>query len=412
MSSANAATSPQAQAVADYSFLELEPASQSVLIKEAEHGTTLYAQQASQPDYAPLAHRMLTAVVALEYLDSKAMLTISKTAAQYIEDRTVFTTGGRYDLFYVLHALILEDSQAAAVALAEEISGSEAEFVQLLNSHARSLGMSGTQFTNVTGVYDEAQYTTAEDLYLLYKYAMSVSSFKAIYNQRDRTYYYSLNINHYFVNHFSYAWNYADQVQGGMISKQGQAYSAVYTVRNSAQAYTYTVFLSGSHVTSSLSQNSVLITDIIAINRQLQSHYEKSILAYKGDSFDREYQLAGKTVALEFQDTVAYVHPVGDDFRQQTELVMNESPPSFPILTDETLGYVWFMLDDGSAIQVPVASSTEIHSRNQFLDWLLVIIDSNKTLIGLILIVFTALLVLLSSRFRQRRLLRQLRQHR
>ncbi|NJP40745.1 D-alanyl-D-alanine carboxypeptidase [Oscillospiraceae bacterium HV4-5-C5C] len=397
--------------MADYSFLDLQPVSQSVLIKEADHGTTLYAEQASQPDYAPLAHRILTAVIALEYLDSKTMLTISKTAAQYIQDRTVFTTGGRYDLYYVLHALILEDSQAAAVALAEEISGSEADFVKLLNNHARSLGMSGTQFTNVTGVYDEAQYTTAEDLYLLYKYAMSVSSFKAIYNQRDRTYYYSLNINHYFVNHFSYAWNYADQVQGGMISKQGQDYSAVYTVRDSVQDYTYTVFLSGSHSASSLGQNSVLITDIIAINRQLRSHYEKSILAYKGETFDREYQLAGKTVALAFQETVSYVHPLGDDFRQQTTLVMNDSPPGFPILTDETLGYVWFSLDDGSTIQVPVASSTEIHSRNQLLDRLLVIIDSNKTLTGLILVVFLALLGLLILKLRQRRLQRQSQRH-
>ncbi|MCB1774363.1 MAG: D-alanyl-D-alanine carboxypeptidase, partial [Gammaproteobacteria bacterium] len=52
----------------------------------------------------------------------------------------------------------------ASVALAEHIAGSEDAFTNLMNDHARRLGMLDTHFVNATGLPDPQHYTTPADI--------------------------------------------------------------------------------------------------------------------------------------------------------------------------------------------------------------------------------------------------------
>jgi len=64
----------------------------------------------------------------------------------------------------LLKGVIIQSGNDASIALAEHIAGSEESFTNLMNRHARSLGMQDTHFTNSTGWPDENHYTTAADL--------------------------------------------------------------------------------------------------------------------------------------------------------------------------------------------------------------------------------------------------------
>ena len=64
----------------------------------------------------------------------------------------------------LLKGLIIQSGNDATVALAEHIAGSEAAFVDLMNQHAKRLGMNATHFNNSTGWPDDNHYTTARDL--------------------------------------------------------------------------------------------------------------------------------------------------------------------------------------------------------------------------------------------------------
>ncbi len=64
----------------------------------------------------------------------------------------------------LLHGLIIDSGNDAAVALAEQIAGSQDAFVQLMNKQAASFGLSNTNYTNVTGLPDPALRTTARDV--------------------------------------------------------------------------------------------------------------------------------------------------------------------------------------------------------------------------------------------------------
>jgi D-alanyl-D-alanine carboxypeptidase (penicillin-binding protein 5/6) len=64
----------------------------------------------------------------------------------------------------LLHGLIIDSGNDAAVALAEQIAGTEDAFVQLMTTQAANLGLTNTTYVNVTGLPDPALHTTAMDV--------------------------------------------------------------------------------------------------------------------------------------------------------------------------------------------------------------------------------------------------------
>ncbi len=69
----------------------------------------------------------------------------------------------------LLHGLIIDSGNDAAVALAEQIGGSQDGFVQLMNKQAAQIGLTDTNYVNVTGLPDPALHTTAMDVATLTK---------------------------------------------------------------------------------------------------------------------------------------------------------------------------------------------------------------------------------------------------
>ncbi|MDB5838350.1 MAG: D-alanyl-D-alanine carboxypeptidase [Herminiimonas sp.] len=67
----------------------------------------------------------------------------------------------------LLHGLIVQSGNDAAVALAEAISGSEPAFVAEMNRMAKVMGLKDTQFANSHGLPDPNNYSTARDLAIL-----------------------------------------------------------------------------------------------------------------------------------------------------------------------------------------------------------------------------------------------------
>jgi D-alanyl-D-alanine carboxypeptidase (penicillin-binding protein 5/6) len=64
----------------------------------------------------------------------------------------------------LLHGLLIDSGNDAAVALAEQIAGSQEAFVQMMTKTAGDLGLTNTTYTNVTGLPDPALHTTAMDV--------------------------------------------------------------------------------------------------------------------------------------------------------------------------------------------------------------------------------------------------------
>ena len=92
---------------------------------------------------------------------------VSEKAWKMGGSRSFLQAGRSYSLDELLHGVIIQSGNDAAVVIAEGISGSEENFVAEMNMTAKKLGMTKTRFTNATGWPHPDLTTTAEDLGIL-----------------------------------------------------------------------------------------------------------------------------------------------------------------------------------------------------------------------------------------------------
>ena len=69
----------------------------------------------------------------------------------------------------LLHGLMVQSGNDAAVALAEAVAGDEGTFVTLMNREAQRMGLTQTRFANAHGLPSPENYSTAQDLSVLAK---------------------------------------------------------------------------------------------------------------------------------------------------------------------------------------------------------------------------------------------------
>jgi len=92
----------------------------------------------------------------------------------------------------LLKGIIIVSGNDACVALAEGLSGSEMEFVNLMNEKAAEIGMYNTNFNNSSGINDADNYSTVRDVlkmsrYLIDNYPDYYTYFKETTFTWDRT---------------------------------------------------------------------------------------------------------------------------------------------------------------------------------------------------------------------------------
>jgi D-alanyl-D-alanine carboxypeptidase (penicillin-binding protein 5/6) len=89
---------------------------------------------------------------------------ISEKAWRTGGSKMFIEVGKRVSLEDLLHGMIVQSGNDASVALAEHVAGTEETFAELMNSHAKRLGMTRTHFVNATGLPHPEHYTTPRDI--------------------------------------------------------------------------------------------------------------------------------------------------------------------------------------------------------------------------------------------------------
>ena len=95
------------------------------------------------------------------------MVTISEHAWKQEGSRMFVEVGKQVSVENLLQGMIVQSGNDATVALAEHVAGTEPTFVQMMNTYAKQLGMTGSHFTNSAGMPDPEHYMTARDAAIL-----------------------------------------------------------------------------------------------------------------------------------------------------------------------------------------------------------------------------------------------------
>lgn len=88
--------------------------------------------------------------------------------------------GDTLTLEQLLYGLMLPSGNDAGAAIAVYLSGSTEAFAKKMNETAHALGATDTHFVNPHGLSNEDHYTTAYDLYLIFRKAIEYPEFRKI----------------------------------------------------------------------------------------------------------------------------------------------------------------------------------------------------------------------------------------
>ncbi len=139
---------------------------------DSKSGKTLYALNIHQR--LPIASlvKVMTVLIALEYKSMDDQFLVSQKATEMEPDKMLLIAGERLTLRELLDGIFLVSANDGAEVLAEEVTGDRQEFIDLMNSKAKQLGMKDSYFANPTGFDEDSNnsYSSVFDLAILTRY--------------------------------------------------------------------------------------------------------------------------------------------------------------------------------------------------------------------------------------------------
>jgi D-alanyl-D-alanine carboxypeptidase len=135
--------------------------------------------------------KVMTALVVMEKLSLDDWVTVSKNATYPQPSKIYVKEGEQYKVRDLLYAILLSSANDASVVLAEAVAGTHWEFVTMMNNKAKQIGAKSTRFANANGLptKKDDQYTTAYDMYLIFRKALEYPLFREIVNEKYKTIY-------------------------------------------------------------------------------------------------------------------------------------------------------------------------------------------------------------------------------
>jgi len=171
-----------------------------IIIQDFHSGKILYELNADDRIYPASMTKIMTAIVTFDLLKNgetslDEMITISEKAwrmSQSGYSSMFIMLNDQVSVEDLLKGIIIVSGNDACVALAEGLSGSEEDFVDLMNEKGREIGLENTNFSNSSGIGDPENYSTVRDIlkmshYMIANYPEYYTYFKETTFTWDRT---------------------------------------------------------------------------------------------------------------------------------------------------------------------------------------------------------------------------------
>ena len=209
----------------------------AVLLVNSDTDEVLYSKNADKKMLMASTTKIMTYIVVAETVDDLAntKITIEQKPIDDILDKDASVAGFKnhigesFSVLDILYGMMIPSGCDAAQILAYYAGGGDVNnFIDMMNKKALELDCKNTHFNDAHGLSEQDHYTTAEDMYKITKYALTMPYFKEIVN----TEYYTLpgdtepliNTNYLidYVNGRQYYYQYATGIKTGYTDLAGK----------------------------------------------------------------------------------------------------------------------------------------------------------------------------------------------
>ncbi|GAA0464104.1 D-alanyl-D-alanine carboxypeptidase family protein [Alkalibacillus silvisoli] len=160
--------------------------SESVILIDQTSGDILYQKNSSKQMYPASITKIISGILAIEDGDLNEDVTISQEATEVIGTSVYLLEEEEVPLRDLVKGMLINSGNDASYAIAEHLAGGEEAFAEKMNELVQEdIGVDNTNFVNPHGLFDEEQYTTAEDMARITQYAMENETFKDIVGMNE-----------------------------------------------------------------------------------------------------------------------------------------------------------------------------------------------------------------------------------
>ena len=168
---------------------DAETVSDAVYLENLNAGAVVYEKASDQRSYPASTTKIMTFIITAENVGDldRTSVTIKQDVIDGIDPESTVMglsahVGEQVSVRDLLYGLMLPSGNDAALVLADYVGGGIAGFAEKMNAKAAELGCTNTHFANPHGLYDPDHYTTARDMALIAKHAMTIPGFMEICN--------------------------------------------------------------------------------------------------------------------------------------------------------------------------------------------------------------------------------------
>lgn len=131
--------------------------------------------------------KIMTGILAIESGKLNKTVTVTDKVLESYGSAIYLSIGEKMKLKDMVYGLMMQSGNDAALMIAEYLGGEE-KFVEKMNEKAKEIGMKSTVFKNPHGLDEKSEnYSTAYDMALLMRYALSDSTFRKITGCKKHT---------------------------------------------------------------------------------------------------------------------------------------------------------------------------------------------------------------------------------
>ena len=157
--------------------------SESAVLLDADTGQVLYSKEMDKKQFPASITKIITVALGLENAELSDKIVMSEEAVSSVGRDTshIALTGGEEITFeHAAYAAMLMSANDACNGIAEHVSGSIPAFAELMTKKAAEWGAKNTNFNNANGLKDELHYTTAYDMAMIMRHALTIDKFREI----------------------------------------------------------------------------------------------------------------------------------------------------------------------------------------------------------------------------------------
>lgn len=354
---------------------EEELSASSAILMDTIRGQVLYEKNADSLFSPSVMCKLMTALVTIEKTQLSAKVAISKNAASTNGLSLNLVVGNLYSVDDLLYAIMLSQSNDAAIALAEYVGeGDVNKFVGYMNDKAKELMLTDTYFVNPTGLYDKKQFTSTRDIAKLIKTAITNPIFNSIFGARGIAWINGKDSS-ILTNQNKLFWSYngVDGGKTGTTPQQGT--TSVTTVTKDGRRLIAVVF--DTNEENSLTQTTQLFDYGF-------SRYYTGILVNKNTPI-RSIKIDNIDVNLISKIDVYYTYPMGESYIKSINFSSNDKL-ELPVTKDTVAGVLSYTLNDDTVIDVNLYSDKELVAPEDYKSKFKTIIEENRDLVNIVLV--------------------------